>query len=138
MRMLLSRQAFALVTFGAFAIAAPAALAQQEPVQPAPAPAPGPAPAPAPGAPPAPPAPPKSGKNPVRLMPKEDGWKINELFEAINKTTGISILYDSGNATFKQAKVEFVGAHVIEEDQLFDWLQAVLSYRKLVLVPVGP
>jgi hypothetical protein len=27
---------------------------------------------------------------------------------------------------------------VIPEEQLFDWLQAVLSYRKLVLVPVGP
>jgi type II secretion system protein D len=133
--MLLSRQAFALVTFGALAIAAPAALAQAKPEDKPPEPAPG-APAPAPGAPPAAPA--KTAKSPVRLMPKEGGWKIEELFDSINKTTGISILYDSGNATFKQAKVEFVGQHVIEEDQLFDWLQAVLSYRKLVLVPVGP
>jgi len=74
-------------------------------------------------------------KNPVRLLPKEGGWTPAELFDQINKTTGISILFDSQNATFKQQKIEFVGVHVIEEDQLFDWLQAVLSYRKLVLVP---
>ena len=76
--------------------------------------------------------------NVVRLMPREGGWKIDELFEMISKTLGISILYDSGNATFKQAKIEFVGTHVIPESELFAWLQAVLSYRKLVLVPVGP
>lgn len=127
--MLLSRQAFALVTCGAIALTASSAMAQDKPKEPdKPVEKAGEPSAPAP----------KSGKNPVRLMPKEGGWKIDELFDAINKTTGISILYDSGNATFKQAKVEFVGAHVIEEDQLFDWLQAVLSYRKLVLVPVGP
>lgn len=74
----------------------------------------------------------------VRILPKEGGWKIEELFEQIQKTTGISILYDSGNATFKQTKIEFVGPHPIPESQLFDWLQAVLAYRKLVLVPVGP
>jgi hypothetical protein len=74
----------------------------------------------------------------VRLVPREHGWTIDELFEMVSKSLGISILYDSGNATFKQAKVEFVGTHVIQESDLFAWLQAVLSYRKLVLVPVGP
>ena len=130
--MLLSRQAVALVTFGALATAATAAIAQEKPEKPADKPIESPA-APAPAA-----APAKTGKNPVRLMPKDGGWKIDELFDAINKTTGISILYDSGNATFKQSKVEFVGMHVIPESELFAWLQAVLSYRKLVLVPVGP
>jgi type II secretion system protein D len=125
--MLLSRQAFALVAICALAAMAPVAMAQQKPGEPPPPPAPAPEPPPA-----------KPARHPIRLSPKEGGWKIDELFDNINKTTGISILYDSGNATFKQAKVEFVGVHVIEEDQLFDWLQAVLSYRKLVLVPVGP
>jgi hypothetical protein len=74
----------------------------------------------------------------IRLVPKDGGWRVDELFDLINKTTGASILYDGNNATFKQAKVEFVGAHVIAESDLFAWLQAVLSYRKLVLVPVGP
>jgi hypothetical protein len=83
-------------------------------------------------------APSPSSANPVRLFPKEGGWKIDELFENVNKTTGISFLYDSGNATFKQAKIEFVGTHVIPEEDLFPWLQAVLNFRKLVLVPVGP
>jgi len=75
---------------------------------------------------------------PLHLLPKDGGWKIDELFQMIHKTTGVSIIYDGGNATYKQAKIEFVGEHVIPESQLFAWLQAVLSYRKLVLVPVGP
>jgi general secretion pathway protein D len=88
---------------------------------------------------PAEPAKPKDEKgHVVRLIPKEGGWPILELFDQVHKMTGISILYDQANATFKQAKVEFIGEHLIAEDDLFDWLQAVLSYRKLVLVPVGP
>jgi hypothetical protein len=74
----------------------------------------------------------------VRLAPKEGGYRIEELFALAQKTLGVSILFDSTNATFKQAKVEFVGEHVVGRDQFFPWLQAVLSYRKLVLVPVGP
>lgn len=74
----------------------------------------------------------------VRLLPKDGGWRIDELFEMVGKTTGTSFLYDGNNATFKQAKIEFTGVHEIRESELFDWLQAVLSYRKLVLVPVGP
>ena len=74
----------------------------------------------------------------VTLSPKANGWRIDELFEQVQAATGISFLYDSGNAAFKQAKVEFIGPFKIPEDQLFAWLQAVLSYRKLVLVPVGP
>jgi type II secretion system protein D len=114
--MRLSRHAVAFLTSGFLVAAASAALAQDKPEEPA-----------------------KNGEEePVRLLPKDGGWKIDELFDQIHRTTGISILYDSGNATFKQAKVEFVGEHVIRQVDLFDWLQAVLSYRKLVLVPVGP
>jgi len=74
----------------------------------------------------------------IHLAYKDGGWKIDELLEYVSKTLGISILYDSGNATFKQAKVEWFGTHDVLESELFAWLQAVLSYRKLVLVPVGP
>jgi type II secretion system protein D len=117
--MRLRRQAFALVTTAVVCAATSAALAQDKPGEP-------------------PPNEPKPERHAVRLMPKEGGWQIAELFEQIHRTTGISILYDSTNATVKQAKVEFVGQHSIDVDELFDWLQAVLSYRKLVLVPVGP
>ncbi len=78
------------------------------------------------------------GEKTITLLPKEGGWRIDELLESVSKATGRSILYDSTNATFKQSKVEFVGQHVIPESEMFDWLQAVLAYRKLVLVPVGP
>jgi hypothetical protein len=74
----------------------------------------------------------------VKLLPKEGGWKVEELFDQVSKTLGVSILYDGYNATFKQAKIEFVGPFTIAQKDLFPWLQAVLSYRKLVLVPVGP
>jgi len=114
--MRLSRSALAFVTSGALFAAAAAARAQDKPEKP----------------------PEPDAEAPVRLLPKDGGWKIDELFDQIHKTTGISILFDSGNATFKQAKVEFIGEHVIRQKDLFDWLQAVLSYRKLVLVPVGP
>jgi hypothetical protein len=92
---------------------------------------------PPPGAPASKPRPVPSGKV-VRLAPKEGGCTIRELFDLIQTRTGQSILYDSHNATFKQARVEFIGEHLVDESELFDWLQAVLSYRKLVLVPVGP
>jgi hypothetical protein len=73
-----------------------------------------------------------------RIVAKPGGYRIEELLETIGKSAGISFLYDSGNATFKQARVEFVGDHVIQEKDLFAWLQAVLAFRKLVIVPVGP
>jgi general secretion pathway protein D len=114
--MRLSRQAFAFIAPAVIAVAASSALAQQKPDEPQK----------------------PDDEPPVRLLPKDGGWKIDELFDQIHKTTGISILFDSGNATFKQAKVEFIGEHIIRQKDLFDWLQAVLSYRKLVLVPVGP
>lgn len=120
--MRLRRRAFALIASFAVCASASAAFAQQVPPQPEP---------PKPDE-------PKPVKTPVRLLPKEGGWQIVELFDQIHRTTGISILYDGTNATLKQAKVEFVGVHTIDVDELFDWLQAVLSYRKLVLVPVGP
>jgi general secretion pathway protein D len=127
--MRLRRQAFALVTSAAVFAASAAAFGQQKPEEPKPG---EPKPAePKPGE-------PKPEKSIVRLLPKEGGWQISELFDQIHRTTGISILFDGTNATFKQAKVEFVGVHSIDVDDLFDWLQAVLSYRKLVLVPVGP
>jgi general secretion pathway protein D len=117
--MRLSRHAIALVVTGILG-AAGNALAQDQP--------------------PEPPKPeePRPEEPSVRILEKEGGWKIEDLFQQIQKSTGISILYDSGNAAFKQTKIEFVGAHVIAESRLFEWLQAVLSYRKLVLVPVGP
>jgi hypothetical protein len=74
----------------------------------------------------------------VRLELKESAWTLEELFDQIHRATGISILYDASNATFTQATVILCGAHTIARDELFDWLQAVLSYRNLVLVPVGP
>jgi hypothetical protein len=78
-----------------------------------------------------------SGKT-VTLEPRQGGWPVLELFEMVSQQTGRSILYDGSNATFKHAKIEFVGRHVVAEEDLFAWLQAVLSYRKLCLVPVGP
>ncbi len=73
-----------------------------------------------------------------RLNPKEDGWEIKDLFRAISEARGISILFDDNNAVIKSKRVNFIGEQVIHQDRLFHWLQAVLSYHSLVLVPVGP
>ncbi len=74
----------------------------------------------------------------VKITPREGGWQVIELIEHIHRATGRSVLYQSTNAALKNSKVEFIGDHTIHESELFDWLQAVLSFHKLVLVPVGP
>lgn len=76
----------------------------------------------------------------VKISPKksEGGWSVEDLFEAITAKTGEPILFKGKNANITQSKVNWVGDVVLPEDRLFDWLQAVLSYHGLVLVPVGP
>ena len=81
---------------------------------------------------------PKPSGQVVRLLPREGGWPVADMLKHISEVTGRPILYDSTNATFKQAKVEFVGTPEMDETELFAFVQAALSYRKLVLVPVGP
>ena len=74
----------------------------------------------------------------VQLNPRPEGWTIQELFRAISEMTGASILYEEQNAVIKSKKITFIGAQAVPKSRLFDWLQAVLSYHGLVLVPVGP
>ena len=74
----------------------------------------------------------------VVLNPKEGGWQIRDLFTAISEMTGASILYEEQNAVIKGKKITFIGTQAIPKARLFDWLQAILSYHGLVLVPVGP
>jgi general secretion pathway protein D len=74
----------------------------------------------------------------VQLNPREGGWEIQDLFRAISEMTGASILFEGQNAVIKSKKIEFIGTQPIPKARLFDWLQAVLSYHGLVLVPVGP
>jgi hypothetical protein len=77
----------------------------------------------------------------VRLAAKDGGWRIDELLAEVTRVTGRPILFDGTNATFKQAKVEFIaGKDGLEmpSSEFFPFVQAALSYRKLVLVPVGP
>jgi hypothetical protein len=86
---------------------------------------------------PADPDPAPSGEM-IRLLPKEGGWKLTEWIEQVAKATGRPILYDETNATFKQAKIDFTGTVAMRQSDLFAFAQAALSYKKLVLVPVGP
>ncbi len=74
----------------------------------------------------------------VQLNPRPEGWKIEDLFRAISEMTGASILYEKSNAVIKSKTITFIGTQPIPKARLFDWLQAVLSYHCLVLVPVGP
>lgn len=112
----------------AAALAASAAGASAQDVGPAPGGAPAPAAAPA-----------DDAEKVITLTPQNAGWSVLDLFTHIHRVTGRSILYDtSTNAKLKAAKVEWIGAHTIKERDLFDWLQSVLSYNGLILVPVGP
>jgi hypothetical protein len=74
----------------------------------------------------------------VRLEAREGGYTIRDLFDLVAAKTGRPLMYDSTNQTFKAMKVEFVGSISMPLSKLFPWFQAVLAYRKLVLIPVGP
>ncbi len=74
----------------------------------------------------------------LKPHPGGKGWPIRDLFDAIAQATGRSILFESGTQIVKNKTVEWTGPHRIQEGELFYWLQAVLSYHGLVLVPVGP
>jgi hypothetical protein len=77
----------------------------------------------------------------VRLAVRPGGWTVADVLEEVTRVTGRPILYDGTNATFKQAKIEFLCATdglEMQQSELFPFVQAALSYRKLVLVPVGP
>ncbi len=122
-------------------VAAPAHAQNQPPVPeppPAPVPAPPPAPVPVPAEDPPEFAPASDDEEMIVLNPKEGGWEIVDLFTAISEMTGASILYEAQNAVIKGKKISFIGTQAIPKTRLFDWLQAILSYHGLVLVPVGP
>lgn len=87
--------------------------------------------------PPAVPAVPK-GKDLVQITPKEGGWKIEELFRTIAEYTGESIVYDPAAPQIARKTIEFVGTQVVPKDQLFSWFQSLLSFQRIILVPVGP
>jgi hypothetical protein len=77
----------------------------------------------------------------VRFAAKNGGWTVAEALEEVSRATGRPILYDGSNATFKQAKIEFLapGAAIeMPASEFFAFVQAALSYRKLCLAPVGP
>ena len=81
---------------------------------------------------------PKDQQQVIRVLPREGGWPVADMLPFITSTTGRPIFYDQTNATFKQAKVDFHGTLEMTVADLFAFAQAALSYRKLVLVPIGP
>ena len=74
----------------------------------------------------------------VQIHPKDGGWQISEICDMIAKGTGSVISFDATSQVFKQARLDWTGPIVIPEARLFDWYQAMLAQRKLVLIPVGP
>jgi len=74
----------------------------------------------------------------IQITPKEGGWEIEELFRTIAEYTGESIVYDPQAPQIARKKIEFVGTQTVPKDQLFAWFQSLLSFQRLILVPVGP
>lgn len=82
---------------------------------------------------------PPSSEPVVRFPAKHEGWTLADMFKHVTETTGQPILYDDTIATSKATVIIcFTGSGAIKESDLFEFLQAVISYRKLTLVPVGP
>jgi general secretion pathway protein D len=72
------------------------------------------------------------------IAPDPEGVPIEKLFALIHENTGISIVYNPADPQVKNKRIFFTGRHRVPRDRIFDWLQAILSYQKLVLVPLGP
>jgi general secretion pathway protein D len=70
--------------------------------------------------------------------PPADGVELEALFKIIHDNTGVSIVYNKNDPALKSKRVTFTGNYQVPRSRIFDWLQAVLSYQKLVLVPIGP
>jgi hypothetical protein len=74
----------------------------------------------------------------VRIEPKDGVWTVAELLDMISRTTGRPILYETSRARLEHMKMSICSVHVVRESELLEWLQAVLSFQKLAVVPVGP
>jgi general secretion pathway protein D len=72
------------------------------------------------------------------FRPNADGVELEELFNIIHGVTGVSIVYNKNDPALKSKRVTFTGSYRVPRSRIFDWLQAVLSYQKLILVPIGP
>ncbi|MHC4473694.1 MAG: secretin N-terminal domain-containing protein, partial [Planctomycetota bacterium] len=73
----------------------------------------------------------------VQITPKDGGWVITELFATISQYTGESIVFDPVNPAMKK-KIQFEGVQTVPREKLFEWFQSLLSFHRLILVPVGP
>ena len=74
----------------------------------------------------------------IQITPRKDGWDIEELFKTISEYTGESIVFDPASPQIRGRKIAFVGTQTVPRDRLFEWFQSLLSFQRLVLVPVGP
>ena len=74
----------------------------------------------------------------VQITPQAGGWEIEQLFRTISEYTGQSIVFDPASPQIRGRKIEFVGTQTVPRSKLFEWFQSLLSFQRLVLVPVGP
>jgi len=80
----------------------------------------------------------EDGEELIQITPKEGGWEIEQLFRTIAEYTGESIVYDPQAPQIARKKIEFVGTQTVPKKDLFAWFQSLLSFQRLILVPVGP
>ena len=67
---------------------------------------------------------------------KIGGWEIEELLRTVGEYTGTSFVWDPKNPRIAGRKIEFVAPRRVPREQLFEWLQSLLSFHGLVLVPL--
>lgn len=72
-----------------------------------------------------------------KVSPKEGGWEVTDLLEMLKKETGASVVYDSNSPQIRGRKIQFKGEVEVPRERIFAWLQALLSFHRLILVPVG-
>ena len=71
------------------------------------------------------------------LEPAEGGILLADLLTAVAEVTDVPIVYDPASPLLKQ-KVKFLETVRVPRDEVFRWLQSVLVFSRIVLVPIGP
>ncbi len=69
---------------------------------------------------------------------RADGVPLAEVLDTVAAALGCEIVMNDASAdAVRELRVEFIATQHIPADRGFDWLQAVLSYYSLVLIPLG-
>jgi type II secretory pathway component GspD/PulD (secretin) len=67
-----------------------------------------------------------------------EGYSLSDLIQKVGDVTGETIVFNPQDPQVRSRKVYFTGEQRIARERVFDWFRSMLTYHKLVVVPLGP